>query len=310
MMKDVKDIVGVIPAMVSCFDADGNFDEQAQRELTRFLLRKKVDGLYLAGSTGESFLMTEQARKQVVETVSDEVKGQIPLIVHVGDIGTGKSIEFARHAQRCGAAAISSVPPFYFKFTPDEIVSYYEDVSASVDLPMIVYNIALAGLVDFNTIKRLSKIPTVQGIKYTATTHNEILRIKDEISPDFSVYSGADEMALSGFAFGADGIIGSFYNVIPELFQIIWHATRENDLPRARDAQNKANVIIYYVLKNHFFDCIKAMLNWAGISAGTVLSPFYKLNKEDETRIKREMKALIIKYNITECEVLNRIREL
>lgn len=66
-------------------------------------------------------------------------------------------------------------------------------------------------MVDFNTIKALSKIDQVKGIKYTATTHHEILRIKDEISPDFSVFSGADEMALSGFVFGADGIIGSFY---------------------------------------------------------------------------------------------------
>lgn len=86
-------------------------------------------------------------------------------------------------------------------------------------------------------------------------------------------------------------------------------AVRENDIQRARDAQTKANAVIYYVLANHFFDCMKAMLNWAGIAAGIVLSPFYKLTKADEMRIKRELKALFIKYNITECEVLNRIRE-
>ena len=270
-MTNLQHIVGVIPAMVSCFDADGNYDEKAQRDVTRFLLRSKVDGLYLVGSTGESFMMTEQVRKQVVETVADEVRGRIPLIVHVGDIGTKKSIEFAKHAESFGAAAISSVPPFYWKFSVDEIIQYYHDVSTSVDLPMIVYNIALAGLVDFNTIKRLSRIENVQGIKYTATTHHEIMRMKDEIGPDFSVYSGADEMAMSGFTYGADGIIGSFYNIIPELFQIIRTAIHAQDIPRAREAQKKANVIIYYVLANHFFDCMKAMLNWSGISAGTVL---------------------------------------
>ena len=309
-MNNLNNITGVIPAMVSCFDADGNFDEQAQREITQFLLRSNVDGLYLVGSTGESFMMSEHMRKQVVETVVDEVQGKIPLIVHVGDIGTKKSIEYAKHAERCGVAAISSVPPFYWKFTSDEIIQYYTDLSLSVDLPMIVYNIALAGLVDFNTIQELSKIDHVKGIKYTAPTHHEILRIKDEISPDFSVYSGADEMALSGFVYGADGVIGSFYNIIPELFLIIQKAIRENNIPRALEAQKKANAIIYYVLANHFFDCMKAMLNWAGIAAGTVLSPFYKLTLVDEIRIKRELKALITKYNITECEVLNKIRAL
>ncbi|MGE4467022.1 dihydrodipicolinate synthase family protein, partial [Sphaerochaeta sp.] len=53
-------------------------------------------------------------------------------------------------------------------------------------------------------------------MKYTASTHHEILRIKEEIGKDFKVYSGSDEMALSGLAYGSDGLIGSFYNVIPE----------------------------------------------------------------------------------------------
>lgn len=307
---DLKKVKGVIPAMVSCFDDDGNFDEKSQRELTRFLLKRNVNGLYLTGSTGESFLMSKNIRKKVVETVVDEVNGKIPLIVHIGDIGTKKSIEFAKHAEKNGVAAISSVPPFYWKFTTNEIIDYYDEVSSSIDLPMVVYNIALAGLVDFNTIKRLSKIGNVKGIKFTSTTHNEILRIKDEIDPNFSVYSGADEMALSGLAFGADGLIGSFYNVIPELFTIIWDSMLTNNHQKARDAQNKANIIIYYVLNNHFFDCIKAMLNWAGVSSGTVLKPFYKLTPSDEVRIKSELKYLILKNNITECEVLNRIKEL
>lgn len=308
-MNDLKRITGIIPAMITCFDSNGDFNEQAQRSLTRFLIESNVNGLYLTGSTGEVFLMAEKVRKQVVETVVDEVNGKIPLIVHVGDIGTRKSIEYAKHAEQCGVAAISSVPPFYWKFTNDEIIQYYRDVSSSVDIPMIIYNIALAGLVSFDTIKDLGAIENVKGIKYTATTHHEILKIKNEIKPDFSVYSGVDEMALSGFAFGADGAIGSFYNVIPELFQIIWKAVQENDIIRAREAQNKANVIIEFVLSNHFFDCMKVMLRWTGIANGTVLGPFYQLSKSDEQRIQRELCVLIKKYNITECEVLNSIVE-
>lgn len=56
----------------------------------------------------------------------------------------GTNIE-AKHAERCGITAISSVPPFYWEFTPNEIVQYYSDVSSAVDLLMIVYNVALAG---------------------------------------------------------------------------------------------------------------------------------------------------------------------
>ena len=185
-MCDLSSIGGVIPAMLTCFDGNGDFDSKAQRALTDFLIDSGVGALYLTGSTGEAFLMEEKVRKEVVETVIDEAEGRVPVIVHVGDIGTKKTMDYARHADASGAAAISSVPPFYWKFKKDEIVSYYRDVSESVSIPMIVYNIALAGLVDFNTIKELAALENVKGIKYTATTHNEILRIKDEIGEDFT----------------------------------------------------------------------------------------------------------------------------
>ena len=306
-MNGLDKIAGVIPAMLTCFYKDGVFDEKAKSALTRFLIYRCFDGLYLTGSTGEAFLMDEKSRKEAVEVTLDEVAGQVPVIVHVGDIGTKKSIDYARHAEKCGASAISSVPPYYWKFTTDEILSYYADVSSSVTVPMIVYNIALAGLVDFATIKKLAKIDNVKGIKYTATTHNEILRIKDEVGEDFKVYSGADEMALSGFCYGADGIIGSFYNIIPELFIELRKSYLAGDIANALLMQKKANAIIYYVLANHFFDTIKAILKWSGVCISTVLAPFYKLNDEDEVRIRRELKELCQKYDITECRVLNNI---
>ena len=306
-MYDLSGIGGVIPAMLTCFDGNGDFDSKAQRALTDFLIDSGVGALYLTGSTGEAFLMDEKVRKKVVETVIDEAGGRVPVIVHVGDIGTKKTMDYARHADASGAAAISSVPPFYWKFKKDEIVSYYRDVSESVSIPMIVYNIALAGLVDFNTIKELAAIENVKGIKYTATKHNEILRIKDEVGEDFKVYSGADEMALSGLIYGSDGIIGSFYNIIPELFILLEKAVEDGDIASARLMQKKANAVIYYVLENHFFDTLKAVLKWSGICDSTVLSPFYRLTEDDEIRIRRELKELCRRYEITECKVLNSI---
>ena len=150
MTDKLTDIKGVIPALISCFDESGAYDERRQRAVVRFLLDKKVEGLYLTGSTGESFMMTPDERKHVVETVIDEVGGVVPVIAHVGAISTKVSIGLAKHAEACGADAISSVPPFYWKFSDEEILDYYKDLSGSVGIPMVIYNLALAGLVGFN----------------------------------------------------------------------------------------------------------------------------------------------------------------
>lgn len=304
MRRELKDITGVIPAMMTCFDENGKFSPQKQRNLTQFLLKKNVDGLYLTGSTGEAFLMTLEERKLVVETVIDEVKGKIPIIVHVGDIGTDKSIELAKHAEKCGADAISSVPPFYFKFSNDEVYSYYKDISESCSLPMVVYNIALAGLVDFEMIRRLSTIPNVKGIKYTATTHHEISRIKEEISKDFVVYSGCDEMAMSGMCFGADGIIGSFYNLIPEIFNNIIVAQKNGNMKDMQYWQKCGDMIIFHVLSFPFFGAMKAILSWSGIDVGFVRRPFASLTKEQEKMLRTGLIKLKNNYKIEGVHVL------
>ena len=90
---DIKSIKGVIPAMVTPFDENEALDEKRLRAVVNFLIERKVEGLYITGSTGESFLMSPQGRKRVVEITVEEVKGRIPVIAHIGAIGTRISID-------------------------------------------------------------------------------------------------------------------------------------------------------------------------------------------------------------------------
>ena len=96
---DIKSIRGVIPAMVTPFDENEALDEKRLRAVVNFLIERKVEGLYITGSTGESFLMSPQERKRVVEITVEEVKGRIPIIAHIGAIGTRISIDLAQHAE-------------------------------------------------------------------------------------------------------------------------------------------------------------------------------------------------------------------
>lgn len=283
-------IKGVIPAMVTPFDEKENLDEARLRKVVRFLVDGGVNGLYLTGSTGEAFTMTPDERKQVVEITLDEVGGKIPVIVHVGAIGTKISIDLAQHAEKAGAAAISSVPPFYWKFSEERVYEYYRDISAETSLPMIVYNIPLAGAVGYSLIKKLAQIPGVEGIKYTLSTHYDIMRMRDEIGPDFAIYSGSDEMAMSGLAFGADGVIGSTYNVISDLYLDIFKAAQEKNLSMLQDKQRIANTIIMKGLEYDLMPLLKRMMAWMGVDAGYSRRPFYRFSEAEEAAIREEFR--------------------
>jgi N-acetylneuraminate lyase len=291
---------GVIPAMLSVYGEDENIDVKRTENLVDFLLGRGVHGLYLTGSTGESVLMTHAERALTVKTVVDRVAGKVPVIVHVGDIGTKKSIMLAEQAAAAGADAISSVPPFYFKFDNEAIVRYYRDLAAATDLPLIIYNIPLAGLMGEDLIFRLAELPGVKGIKYTAMNHAEMGHIKRVLGKDFAVFSGADEMACSGLCVGADGIIGSFYNVIPETFLRIYGSAQKNDYKEAARVQAIATDIILETIKYNLQPVLRNMLQWQGCDAGLSCRPFRSYHDDELAGLKKTLKAVKDKHGVTD----------
>lgn len=301
----VEEIKGVIPAVLTVFNKNEEIDEEGTRLYIDYLLEQGVNGLYLTGSTGEAFLMDLTERKRYVEIVIDEVGKRVPVIVHIGDIGTKKSIELAKHAYETGADAISSVPPFYWQFREENIFNYYFDIANSVPIPLIVYNIALAGILRLNIIKKISTIENVKGIKYTATTHDQISTIKDQIGQNFLIYSGCDEMAASGLINGADGIIGSFLSLMPELFITIYNAIQNNDLETAKAKQKDVIRIIEYSLHFDYFSVIRLGLKWMGIPGGYSRRPFKNYEGEEEKMIKKGFIDLKEKYQIEEVKFLD-----
>ena len=290
MKKDFEDFRGVIPAVLSVFDAEEALDEQGTRELIRFLCSFGIGGLYLTGSTGEAFLMNAEERKRQVEIVMDEVGDRVPVVVHVGAMSTRTSLELARHAESVGAAAVSSVPPFYFKFSEDQIFGYYRDIAEATALPMVVYNIPLAGMMTVDMIARLAELENVKGVKYTGTALYEVTQIREACKPGFQIYGGCDELGSSNIALGVDGIIGSFYNCIPDLYLDIWQAVKASDIGTAAELQKKAlHIIELGIRSNSMIACIKLWLRAAGIPAGYARRPFTNFTEEESARLVRAL---------------------
>ncbi|MDY0287892.1 MAG: dihydrodipicolinate synthase family protein [Sphaerochaeta sp.] len=271
---DITAIKGVIPAMVTTFDENEEVDLTRGRALAESLIKAGVHGLYITGSTGEGFLMTAEERKAYTQAVIDQVKGRIPVIVHVGDIGTKKSIDLAKHAETAGADAISSVPPFYYKFNGDDIFNYYKDISESVSIPMIVYNISLAGLMSNALVKRIASIGNVKGLKFTGREHDDMCALKGELGAAFMVYSGCDEMATQGLLAGADGLIGSTYNLMPDTAIEMYNLAQKGDYVAAFEIQKIATKLIHFLVQWDFFPIMKKLITASGVDAGYSRRPF------------------------------------
>tara|TARA_B100000959_G_C14972301_1_gene620221 strand:+ start:1900 stop:2829 length:930 start_codon:yes stop_codon:yes gene_type:complete len=290
---DSNNINGVIPAMITSFNKDESINKEGIRKTVNYLISEKVDGLYITGSTGETFLMSQEEKRETIEIIVEEVNRRVPVIAHIGSIGTKLTTELGQYAEKVGVDALSALPPFYYGFSNDEIFTYYKDISNSFNLPITVYNISNANLMELDMLKRLASIENVKGVKYTAPTHFNFSKIKKEIGESFKIYSGMDEMALSGLISGADGIIGSFYNLMPELFVDIYKLVKNNNINEAKKIQEKINIIVLFALKKSGYPFIKMGLKWLDIDSGYVRRPFKSIvDSENENIIRDELKIL------------------
>lgn len=274
---------GIFPALLTPFDKNDRVNTQVLCELVDYNLKKGVNGFYVGGSTAEAFMLSEEERLLVMKTVSERAKGKCTLIAHIGCISTAQAIKFAKAAQEMGYDAISSVAPFYYKFSFREIKKYYFDILNAVELPMLIYNFpAFSGVnLTIDNIKEFLNDERIIGVKHTSNDYFALEQFKTAF-PGKVMYNGYDEMFLAGLSMGADGAIGSTFNFMAEKFIKIRQLFLQNDVEGAQKIQREANAIIQALCKVGVMQGEKAVLDALGFDFGPARAPFEPLTEEQK----------------------------
>jgi N-acetylneuraminate lyase len=279
---------GIFAALVTPFDEHGNVNYGEMKRLVRYLLNRGIDGFYVCGSTGESFLLSQEERKELLETVLEENNGQKTVIAHVGNISTAFSKDLVMHACDAGADAISAVTPFYFNFSSEEILRYYFDLMDAGNKPMYVYNIPdRSGVTltpDMLTVLRTH--PLLKGVKFTSSNFFDMACMKQR-HPECVIWNGMDQMLASGLAAGADGAIGSTFNVISPIAQKLSKAFFAGDRETVLKEQNKINEFISLCIGHGALKIERAILEAEGIHVGQCRRPFLPLSAKGEEAARR-----------------------
>lgn len=282
---------GVMAALLTPFDGQQKLDTPSLRRLVRFNLSQGIDGLYVGGSTGEAFVQSSAERQEVLEIVAEEAKGKMTLIAHVGCVSTLESQQLARAADDYGYDAVSAVTPFYYPFSFEEHCAHYQAIIDSANgLPMVVYNIpALSGVkLTLEQINTLVTLPGVGALKQTSGDLFQMEQIR-RAHPDLVLYNGYDEIFASGLLAGADGGIGSTYNIMGWRYQGIVQALRTGDIAKAQRLQNECNKVIDLLIKTGVFRGLKTVLHYMDVVAEPLCrKPFSPVDE----KFLPELKAL------------------
>ena len=214
----MKSYKGIYTALLTPFTPEGKINAKELEKLVAHNLKMGVSGFYVCGSTGEGILLSADERKEIMQIVRD-CAGDATLIAHVGALDERDAHKLAAAAKELGYDMISSVAPFYFKFTFEEIKNYYLRLAENSGMPMLVYHIpALSGVgMGAGEISEFLGDDHFIGVKFTSNDFFTMEQIRTRF-PQKIIYNGYDEMMLSGLAMGADGGIGSTYNFMADKF--------------------------------------------------------------------------------------------
>jgi len=279
---------GIYAALLTMFDENGIPSKKGISEITEHVISKcGVDGLYVAGSTGENFLMSHSQKKTVLETVAKAANKRVTLIAHIGSNVTEEVYELADLAADCGYDAVSAVTPFYYKFTNEEVVDYYLRIAERSKLPLIVYNIPSYTSINLklSDFEKLFAHGNIKGLKNSAQDYYMLERIRTDF-PDIKIFSGVDEALLSAAVLGTDGAIGSTYNVIGHWGKELFKLVSEGKLIEAKTMQVKMNNVIELMLKSGIYQTLKEILALYGVSGCGCRRPFAETTEAQKTAAK------------------------
>jgi len=283
---------GIMPAMITPIHSDRTFNAKAAREVIEWEITHPITGFYINGATGEGPILPEKTRIEMAEVTMEICRGKYHVINHVGAPDTESAFRLAKHARQIGCSAVSSVlPNFFFQYTKDQILDYYKRIADVSELPVVVYANGLMNLDPYDFMRECIQIDGVIGLKYTIFDYYGMRRICELNDGDINVINGPDQTLLCGLVMGADGGIGTTYNVMPDWFCELYAAYRGGDLPTAQQLQYKIDRVITIMRKYNAVSCAKESFRFRGIDAGEAAYPGRTFSAEESAAIRAELKA-------------------
>lgn len=288
-MKKIE-IKGIIPPIITPMNQDETIHEQELRNQVNRLIKAGIHGIFPCGTNGEGYALEEKEKFRVLEIVIEETRGRIPVYAGTGCITTKETIRQSRIAEKMGADVLSVITPYFAAASQEELYEHYKALAQEVKIPIIMYNIPArtGNRLAPETVARLSKIENIAGVKDSSGNFDNLLQYieRTKKQKDFAVLSGNDSLILWNLMAGGTGGVAGCANVFPEVMVSIYEGFVENDLKKARNAQDSIRTFRDCFKYGNSNTVIKAAVEFLGYPVGKCRSPFNKLSETGIDAVK------------------------
>lgn len=288
---------GSLVAIVTPMTPDGAVDWPAWDRLLDFHMAEGTDGIVVAGTTGESPVLSLEEIEELTRRAVARCEGRVRVVVGAGTHSTAATAVRAKVLSRLGVDAVMFVTPYYNKPPQEGLYRHFMAAADASAVPVVLYNVPVRTGVDLlpSTVARLARHPRIVALKEAVPQLSRLRELLALLPANFDLLSGDDATAMEFIGAGGRGVISVTANVAPRRMHDASVAALAGDLARARaiDADLQA------LHRDLFVEANPIPVKWAvarmGLVGNAIRLPLVELAPAHQETVLRAMRAAGIK---------------
>jgi 4-hydroxy-tetrahydrodipicolinate synthase len=234
----------VFAAVPTLFDGDGAIDLEANRALYKHVAGL-LDGLFVAGTTGEFPALDDTERLALVELALAEA-GPDRVIAHIGAPDARHAARLAQAAAALGVTRVAAITPYYLPARPDELTGHYtriRDAAPGPELYAYIFPERTGVPVSATMFAQLAADAGLAGVKLSGAAAADLAAFA-AAAPGRTLLSGDDANPAATLRAGGAGLISGRASAYPEVYAALTTALAAGDQDAAGRRQRDLDRIV------------------------------------------------------------------
>ena len=294
-MTKQKIFEGAATALVTPLTETG-VDYEAFGRLIDWQIEAGIDGLVIAGTTGEGSTLSDEEHREVLKFAVEKAAGRVPMIAGTGSNDTAYAIDLTQYACELDYDAMLVVTPYYNKATQNGLVAMYNAIADASTKPLILYNVpSRTGCsIEPATYVKLMAHENIVAIKEANGDISKIVKTMSLIGDGLDLYSGNDDQIIPILSVGGSGVISVLSNLMPKETSEMCHLFFEGKVKEAAALQLKLLPLVNALFSEVNPIPVKAAMAAMGYGKNILRLPLTPMEEAHEAVLLDEMRKLAL----------------
>ncbi len=297
----VSNLEGVFVPIVTPYKRRGDIDEAGFQYNVRRYIRKGVNGVLVAGSTGEGPYLSDDERLRLVELARPIISPPQLLLVGTGVETTRQTIRLSREAVARGADAVLVLTPSYFKnrMNAAALTTHFSTIADALRRPLLIYSIPqFTGIhMEAAAIGRLSRHGNIAGLKESSGNVDFLRDVVRKVDRGFRILAGSALIMIEALQTGAAGVILGPANYIPDICIDLYRLFCKGEVEKALEIEHRLAPLVQEVNVRCGIPGIKYALDLCGYKGGKPRGPLLPLSPSEERKVATALRKAGIRLN-------------